>query len=70
MLEGKADRMISKEKRAELQRTFDELAAKYDTDEAQRRLAGERRIRLAPLVRKHQQLLARSRENAGHRVIR
>lgn len=62
--------MISIKTKERLQREFDRLSAKYDSDEAQKILARERRQNLAPLVREHRQFLARSRENAGHRVIR
>lgn len=62
--------MTTKEERLRLQEKFDELALKYDTDEAQKRLARERRQRLQPLTFEHQQFLARSWQAASGRVVR
>lgn len=62
--------MISKEIRAELQRKFDEL--EHDPEFQRQCVEAEIRLRksLAIKIREHRQFLARSRENAGHRVIR
>lgn len=62
--------MITEEERFRIQKIFDELALKYDTEEAQQTLARERRQRLQPLAFEHQQFLARSRQAASGRVIR
>lgn len=63
--------MFDEEEHARIQRVFDELALQYDTDEAQRHLAQERRRNLQPLVSEHQRFLARSWQVAsGKRTSR
>jgi hypothetical protein len=62
--------MIDDQEKIRIQVELDRLAEKYDSDEAQRKIAREIRTNLAPIIREDRAFLARSRESAGHRVIR
>lgn len=62
--------MINEQEKIHIQAEFDRLAEKYDSDEAQRKIAREIRTNLAPIIREDRAFLARSREAAGHRVCR